>query len=165
MSIGWIASTFCYFLMDFFVKYLPGSIYVNQLVASLSMFGYLMAEPLAAITNNKQTQLISFVIALIALLIMLLCHHLNEYLFALIFLLMKSAYCMNFSALFCIHNDLFPTQLLASSYGFCNFLARLFTLLAPLLAEVENREIPMYVMIVITLLALFATIGLKVSYK
>lgn len=31
-----IACSFCYYLINFYVKYLPGSIYTNQLVNSLS---------------------------------------------------------------------------------------------------------------------------------
>ena len=38
-TLGWITATFVFFLMDFFVKYLPGDIYVNQLIASFSTFG------------------------------------------------------------------------------------------------------------------------------
>ncbi|CDW87768.1 UNKNOWN [Stylonychia lemnae] len=46
INFGWITATFVFFLLDFFVKYLPGNIYVNQLVASMSMFGYLISDPI-----------------------------------------------------------------------------------------------------------------------
>ncbi|CDW91148.1 organic cation [Stylonychia lemnae] len=60
ISVGWSTSTFIYYLLDFFVKYLPGNIYVNQLVASLSIFGYLVADPVASISNTKISLIIYF---------------------------------------------------------------------------------------------------------
>ena len=38
-------------------------------------------------------------------------------------------------------------------------------MVAPLLAEVPNREIPMYVMLAMTVLSMIATVVLKVNYK
>ncbi|CDW73543.1 organic cation [Stylonychia lemnae] len=165
ISVGWITSTFIFSLLDFFVKYLPGNIYVNQLVASLSMFGYLIAQPVAAISNNKISLLASFIASLGAVFIMTCVHNLNQYVFAFIFLLFKTALCMSLSAMYSIHLDLFPTQLLTSSYGICNFVCRLCSLLAPQLAELHNRLIPMYAMIAQCIAAIITTVFIKVSYS
>ena len=73
------------------------------------MFGYLASDPVAAVTNNKVSLLISFIISVIAVLVMTFVHGLNEYIFAFVFLMLKSALCMSFSALYAIHYDLFPT--------------------------------------------------------
>ena len=107
--MGWTASTFVFFLLDFFVKYLPGNIYVNQLIASISMFGYLMGEPIAKWTNNKISLTLSYLISLVAVMIMTFVHGLNEYVFAVVFLILKTALCWSYSSLYTIHLDLFPT--------------------------------------------------------
>ncbi|CDW78985.1 solute carrier family member 5 [Stylonychia lemnae] len=95
ISVGWITATFIFFLLDFFVKYLPGNIYINQLVASLSMFGYLISDPVAAISNNKISLLASFIASLVAVLVMTGVHNLNQYMFAIIFLIyFQPSFCL-----------------------------------------------------------------------
>lgn len=38
MIISWTAASFCFILVNFFVKYMPGDIYVNQVISGCSAF-------------------------------------------------------------------------------------------------------------------------------
>ena len=43
---NWVCASFAYYQINFFVKYLPGDIYVNQMVSSISTIGNLIAGPI-----------------------------------------------------------------------------------------------------------------------
>lgn len=89
----------------------------------------------------------------------------NAILYSFIFLLFKCGVTLVFLSLFIIHIDLFHIQLFASSYGICNIVSRIFTLGAPIVAEFEERLIPLLIMMVMNVLALIANYFLKMRNK
>jgi hypothetical protein len=70
---------------------------------------------------------------------------------------------MVFISLFVIHQDLFETKYLATSYGFCNTLSRIITLGAPFVAEIEDKTVPVIIMIIMNGLALIAAYFLRMN--
>jgi Na+/melibiose symporter-like transporter len=91
MVIAWTGTTFTYFLVIFYVKYLPGNIYTNQVVSSFSVFAYLIAPVLARKFDNKKIMIIGYIITLVFLIIMIVFQYLeiSEILYSLIFLMFK----------------------------------------------------------------------------
>ena len=71
MIVCWCSTTFTYFLVIFYVKYLPGDIYYNQIVSSFSVFAYLIAPFMARRYDNKRIMLIGYIISFIFLIIMI----------------------------------------------------------------------------------------------
>jgi len=82
-------------------------------------------------------------------------------LFAIVLLLAKSGASLAFGFAYAIHIDLFPAHFLISSYGICNFFCRGVTIIAPLIAEVENPLIPNSTMVVLAVIGAMATWFLK----
>ena len=72
MIVCWCSTTFTYFLVIFYVKYLPGDIYYNQIVSSFSVFAYLIAPFMARKYDNKRIMLIGYIISFIFLIIMII---------------------------------------------------------------------------------------------
>jgi hypothetical protein len=62
----------------------------------------------------------------------------------------KTGLCLAFGNLYVLHTDIFPTFFLASSYGICNFVCRSLGLLGPLVAEVENKRIPLLLLTILS---------------
>ena len=70
---------------------------------------------------------------------------------------------MVFISLFVIHQDLFPTKTLATSYGICNTMSRVVTLGAPIIAELKNRAVPVGLMLGLNVIALIAAYLLRMK--
>ena len=82
-------------------------------------------------------------------------------LFACVLLLAKSGVSLAFGFAYAIHIELFPSNFLISSFGICNFFCRGITILAPLIAEVENRMIPNMSMVTLSFLGFLSGFLLK----
>ena len=163
MVVCWVSTTFMYYLVIFFVKYLPGNIYTNQVVSGLSAFSYLAAPFMARRYDNKRIMLIGYVVSLVFLVIMIVFQSvaINEVLYSFIFFLFKCGVTLVWLSLLVIHMDMFDTQFIASSYGICNIISRLLTLGAPIVAEMEERIWPLLIMLILNVMALVATWFLK----
>lgn len=66
-----------------------------------------------------------------------------------------------FCFIFVIHTELFPTFFLATSYGLCSFVGRGITLAAPILAESENRMVPLYFLMAICFIGMIGCLLIK----
>jgi hypothetical protein len=167
MTICWIGTTFTYFLVIFYVKYLPGDIYANQIVSGFSVFAYLAAPFMSRRWDNKTIMVIGYSISLIFLVLMTLFQFIQVHaaLYSFIFFLFKCGVTLVFLSLFIIHTDLFQIQFLATSYGICNIVSRIITLGAPMVAEARNTTVPMLIMLVLNGGALVAAYFLRVNKR
>lgn len=165
MTVCWVSTTFMYFLVIFLVKYLPGNFFINQIVSGFSCFGYLLAPLLANKFDNRKIIILGYIVSLIFLIVMLIVEYatINAVVYSFIFLLFKCGVSLSFLSLFVIHYDLFETQFIATSYGICNIVSRLITLGAPITAEMSNSKIPIYIMLLMNILALVAAYFLKLN--
>lgn len=167
MIICWVSTNFMYYLVIFYVKYLPGNIYTNQIVSGFSVFAYLAAPFMARKYDNRIIMIVGYVTSLIFLGSMILFQfvEIDELLYSFIFLLFKCGVTLVFLCLWVIHTDMFQIQFLATSYGICNIISRIITLGAPIVAEFENRTIPMIIMFLFNVAALVAAWFLKPNKK
>jgi Na+/melibiose symporter-like transporter len=72
MIVCWVSTTFTYFLVIFLVKYLPGNLYMNQVVSGFSVLGYLIVPALSRKFDNRRIIIMGCVISLIFLVLMLI---------------------------------------------------------------------------------------------
>jgi hypothetical protein len=165
MIVCWMSTSFTYFLVIFLVKYLPGNLFMNQLVSAFSCIGYLVVPTMAGVMNNRLTMILGYKITLVFLCLMLAVEagylHFTGIAYSFVFLLFKSGVSMVFISLFVIHQDLFHTKYLTSSYGVCNIFSRIVILAAPLVAEFKDRTIPVGLMIALNAIALIAAYKLR----
>jgi hypothetical protein len=117
MIICWVSTTFTYYLVIFLVKYLPGSLYMNQVVSGFSVFGYLLVPALGAhkLLDNRRVMLFGYALSIVFLGAMLLVESEvvqvgdgggegdGSLAYSVIFLLFKCGVSMVFISLFVIH--------------------------------------------------------------
>ena len=53
MIIAWTAASYTFFLLNFFIKHLPGDIYFNSIIAGLSCVGLLIEGQLQSKLDIK----------------------------------------------------------------------------------------------------------------
>lgn len=53
MLLCWGSASFTFYLLNFFIKYMPGDIYINSIVSGLSCFGVLAEGPMEKKLNTK----------------------------------------------------------------------------------------------------------------
>jgi hypothetical protein len=82
-------------------------------------------------------------------------------LYSLVLLVIKSGNGLGFGFIYVIHNELFPTYFLATSFGFCNFFSQILTAFAPMIAEVKNVMVPLSLLIMFNLGGLGCAMFLK----
>ena len=64
MTMFWTASSFCDYLLTFYLKYIPGNIYVNTCLATLaSILGHTGSGIIAKMFGIKVAFFVSFILA------------------------------------------------------------------------------------------------------
>ena len=71
MVICWISTCYSYFIFVYLIKYLPADIYIVDLVSGFSAIGFLIQGPLLKTLKHKTTQLLSYSLVLVTLLIII----------------------------------------------------------------------------------------------
>lgn len=163
MTLIWLSSAFNYYLISYQLKYLEGDLYLNGIVSSLS-------ETAAAVTSSvclhffgiKRGFIISFVIAAAGMVCLIYTDTDNQMLLALFILGSKFGVTQAFNMSYVSNVLIFPTLLLATSYGTCNIFARLGTIFAPYVAELEPKVISKWVFTAMMILSIAVVFCLRV---
>ena len=104
----------------------------------------------------------SYGVVAILLVILLSCgNYLNTIVYAVFILILKLFVCLGFGTIYVIHLKLFDSSFLGTSYGICNVASRLAVIGAPMIVEVENKNIPMILLLGMNITALIVTFFLK----
>jgi len=166
MTMVWLSCSFDYYLIGFQLKYFPGNIYVNTFVSSGSE---MIAYGLAGIFYNRLGAKISlfgsFVIALLGGFAILINGALvgwdnAGYAFPIFVLFAKFGIASSFNIVYVCNIDVFPTLFQATSFGIVNFGARLASVFAPQVAEL-NEPWPMLSFVTTAIIAAFLVIFLR----
>lgn len=163
MTWVWIATQTCYFIINFYLKYIPGSEFLNFSIAGIS-------EILAHITvglafgklGPRCMFLVGFLISLAGSIPLLFQNSIgdNAALIAFFVLLAKYGCSMAYCACFISTPILFPIRIASTAFGFCNIFGRLFAASAPFIAEL-NPPVPMAVFTLLALISIFVVIPIK----
>lgn len=116
---------------------MKGNIFINGIASGLSEIiayaiggGYVFKQ-----YGIKWAFCVSFMISLIGMGSLLIYQGKNQYLFGLFIFIGKFGFSSAFNICYLGNAVLFPGSILATSYGICNFLAKVFTIGAPFIAE------------------------------
>jgi hypothetical protein len=66
MNLAWSTASFNYYMLNYYLKYVPGDIYTNIIVASVSdMFASLISGLISNFIGTKKTIIFSFFMAFV----------------------------------------------------------------------------------------------------
>lgn len=137
--IVWTCAMFNFYLITFYLKYFPGSIFKNSLWFALSDFvSFIISGVLLKQSNNpNKTLLISFSVSAFGSILYLLFYW-QLSLIPVFIILSRVGNSMAFNTVYVSNNRFFPTKYLASTYGLVNFVSHLVAVAAPMLAEMSD---------------------------
>ena len=147
--------SFCFYLINFYVKYLPGDIYTNQIVNSVAESASNgVAIVLVAVIGVKRGFVSSFVSCLIACIVVMYAEaYEHTWIIPFGVLGAKSGITIAFCFLYFSPSRYFEQCYLGLVMGASNTIGRASTIAAPIVAEMRN-PIPMVSCILLCLAAL-----------
>jgi len=158
-----VACSFSYYLINFFIKYMPGSFYQNQAIngASESLCN-VIAIFMNKYLNQKKSLLISFLVCAISCALVMVAEMTEITAIIPIGVVGgKGGITIAFCFFYFITVDYFAPHYLGLVMGISNFFGRFSTVLAPAIAEVDE-PVPMMTCIIICLMAGIMCLQLKV---
>jgi len=128
----WVASAFNYYLINFQLKYIDGDIYTNTIVSSVSeVTAYLISGALYEKIGTRVSFIGSFIIAIVGSILLITFDGEKYKDFVPLFVLgSKFGISGSFNVVY-LANGLFPPLYSSTTFGLCNFFARLASMLAP----------------------------------
>lgn len=157
MNVAWASAAFTYYTVNFYVKYIPGNMYTNVMVAQFSeIIACFISGSLANRFGTKHTIIFSFAVGGIFGLTMNYVNPTNIPLILTCLLLAKFGVSSAFNMVYIITSEYFPTKYSSSVFGICNIVCRLTSAIAPLTAEIK-APYPMIIFAIFCLLSVLAT--------
>lgn len=151
MAYMWAACSFGYYMIIFYLKYLPGNIYNNSLSSGgTDLVAVLCGGYLYGRFGIRKSFTFLFTLSVIGGTIIIFLGDSATTLMPIFVVICKFGISGGFVLVYCSTVDVFPTLFCSTALGFCNFFARVLSILAPIVAE-KQAPIPM---IILTSLAL-----------
>jgi len=153
MAYMWTATSFTYYMIAFQLKYLKGNIYNNSLASGGSeMVAIAISGVLYTKLGLKKSFTLLYALSCVGgCCILFLGAEAGGIAMPLFVILSKFGISGAFVLIYCSTVDVFPTLFCASALGFCNFFARIITILAP---EVAERDPPLPMLLFVSFTAL-----------
>ena len=162
----WVSASFGYYLISYQLKYLKGDLYLNGAMSSISeVVCYLISGFLQAKFGFRRVLVIAFCVSLVFMLVLTFVEIDSNAVLSLIILSCKGGVSMGFNLAYLGNAQFFPVSIVATSYGICSFVARVFTIFSPYIAEIKPQEIPQLFFVVFCGVAMVAGIFLKPPSK
>ena len=161
MCVMWTASSFNYYLLTFFLKYIPGNIFTNTAIANASeLFAYAASGYLMNIMGIKTSFFTGFLIASIGGILLIFCFGIVSVMPVFV-LLAKFGVSFAFNVSYLGTPQLFPVVLTGTAFGICNIFSRFSTVLSAPVAEFTD-PLPMIIFTSMTVIAGALSLFLKV---
>lgn len=145
MILSWSVSSFNYFLIGFQMKYIKGNIFNNTMFSSTSeIIAYIVSLILLVKIGPKYSYILSYAFSFIGALLYIVLGSRYEAAIPVMIFATKFGISSAFNINFLVNAYLFPSIYNATAYGICNLFAKLATIFAPIVAEVEGN-IPMII--------------------
>lgn len=143
MTLFWTTSSFNYYIMTFYLKYIPGSVYVNtSLSCCAEIIAYICSGLVMDFFGVKLSFMISFTLAALGGILLTIFFSAEGALIAVFVLFAKFGISFAFNIAYLATPQMFPTALCSTAFGICNIFARFSTVLSPLIAELPD-PVPM----------------------
>ena len=133
----WVCCSFCYYLIGFQLKYLPGDIYSNTYATSLAeAIGLAQSGITYRYTGLKTAMVLPYAVSLMGGICILMYGDQMLGLMPFFVLLLRLGISSVFNIVWLANGVLFPTLFFGSSMGICNVIARIATFFA---AKITNN--------------------------
>ena len=150
LMICWMACSFGFYMLAYVLKYLQGSIFLNAYASSFAeIVGKTSTMLVLKCASLKRVFLISFGLSLLGIVLLIILSQ-NDQWIPLMLLLAKFGLSQAFVVSYLSIVLLYPTILSSTAMGICNLLARVSTIMSPLVTEVRSP---------LNLLILFIIVG------
>jgi len=140
MTFVWLTTSFNFYLIQYLLTSFE-QVYITTIYSSISdMVGYVSAAFIFTCLGVKKTQLLGFSIASLgglAIMIFGLSHQ-DYWYFPLMVLFAKYGVALSLGVNYLSNAYLFPTLFAATAFGLCNTVARLFSALSPIFAQMDE---------------------------
>lgn len=136
MTLNWVGSSFDYYFISFFMKYVPGNIFINTAASSAAeLTAYIISAFAMSFLGFKVSFLIGFSLASAGGFCIALCDP-NGWVIAIFVLVAKAGIAFAFQISYLAMPLLFPTEIRSTCFGVVNIFARFSSILSPIIAEV-----------------------------
>jgi len=148
----WMTTSFNYYLIQFQLKYFPGDVYVNGMIFSVCSIVALVASGYLYMKLGPKICFSAclLMMAITGYIILFFGYSAKSPLvFPALVLSASFGAASCFNLVYIAHTSIFPALFAATAMGICNFFARLATMMAPLVAEMEGKT----AMVIFTILS------------
>lgn len=159
----WLASNQSFTLFIFYIKYIPVSnVFVVGIAMGFSCIGFLIADPvIRKLGVMKAMKLSYFMISVLIAIVIGAGSDANILVYAVLFFVLKMCICMGYSTIFNGHFLLFDPRIIATSYGICGIFTSSTATLIPIYAELDNRQIPLFIILILNVIATLSCFFIK----
>ena len=148
------------------MKYIKGDLYTNGLISSVCEgIGYLTSGFFVNALGIRKVLVISYTLSIIGMVCLIGINTESIPLLALFVLGSKFGIAQTFNIAYAGNVLFFPTSMVATSFGVCNFFSRGATIFSPYLAELKPISISQWVFAAVCAISIVASILLKEKTK
>ena len=160
--LAWSASSSCFYIIGFYVKYLPGDAFMNIIVTSVAdAISSIVAGSISTAIGAKNTLFMSFSLATIGAIALMFSGD-EKYLIVCFVMITRFGINSAFTLCYIITADYFPAIVTSRVFGICNVFSRFATILSPMIAELEP-PIPMIIYSIVCTITMISSLGLTKS--
>lgn len=158
----WCASSFGLYLINFQSKYLDGDFYLNLLLPAIADIPVqILGGLLFHHTGARITLPIFYAMSILGSLGILFFGGNGIILDSILVMMARCGIKVAFDFCYITNSQIFPAIFAGTAFGMCNFGGKLFTILSPMIAEVD-KPYPMIIMTVTTSIAFFSSMSLSI---
>jgi len=159
MVLSWSASSFCFYILSFYLKYIPGDIFINTIIVSVAdLISSLVTGLMAQWIGAQRTMTLSFLLSTVGGFLLIFAGD-NELWIMIFMLFTRFGINICFTLCYIINAEYFPAIVCSSIFGICNIFSRISTILSPLIAEIK-APVPMIIYIFICMLSTVSSLFL-----
>ena len=156
ITFCWASCSFGYYMLAFVLKYLHGNIFLNAYSSGAGeILGKLSNIPILRCTDLKRVFLIAFGSATMGTMLLLIFKQ-SDSLTPFLLILAKFGFSQAFPASYLSIMFIYPTILAGTAMGVCVTVAKIVSVMAPMVAEVHS---PLNLIILMTLGAITTVIS------
>ena len=131
----WVLTSMSYYIINFYLKYLKGSIFVNLEVSAISeILAVLLAGYFYLTFGLKKALGMSYIVGACGAILIIFFEATYTDMVPFFVLLAKFGVGSAFGLIY-LANFIFPTKYATQTMGYCNTAARFFTIMSPMIAE------------------------------
>ena len=156
MILSWSASSFCFYIIGFYIKYIPGNMFINVIIMCVAdAISSIFAGIIASSIGTRKTMFYSYGLAAVAG-VLLTVFDKNPLAIMIFMLITKFGINCAFTLCYLINAEYFPAMVCSRIFGICNIFSRISTILSPLIAEVDP-PVPMMTYVLVCTISMVAS--------